>query len=215
MSNMTPPKVLVFLVRLLLPRICREHVLGDLHERYRSPFGYAADGANAIAAAIVGQIRRATPARFLLLETLVIYASFFAAARSGRGGSPVFYGSPDFSQISCITLLVMAGLLWRDAYALRPTRSSLRLIVILKRAGLKLTPFRLKLFRGLQVGGDVYLAIYFSCAVAWTWQLVFPTSHLFPAIMTLLKGVFFCFVPIGLLRVCIVMSREDYLQHVS
>ena len=67
MSNMTPPKVLVFLVRLLLPRTCREHVLGDLHERYRSPFGYAADGANAIAAAIVGQIRRATPARFLLL----------------------------------------------------------------------------------------------------------------------------------------------------
>ena len=50
LMNVTPPKFLVFLVRLLLPRICREHVLGGLYERYRSPFGYAADAAGAVPA---------------------------------------------------------------------------------------------------------------------------------------------------------------------
>ena len=99
MLNATPPKFLEFLVRLLLPRACREHVLGDLHERYRSPFRYAEDAASAGPASILGQIRRTTPAPFLLLEGLLVYASFFAAALSLRR----IDGSPDLSQIARVT----------------------------------------------------------------------------------------------------------------
>ena len=211
LMNATPPKFLVFLVRLLLPRICREHVLGDLYERYRSPFGYAADAVGAVPAAIVGQIRRATPLPFLLLEGLLVYASFFAAALSLREVD----GSPDLSRVFRITVIVMAGLLWRDAYKAQPTRSELKLIVTLERAGMKLTPYRLKLLTMLQLIGGVDLAIYFSAAVTWIWHLFVPTLHLFPAIMTTVLGVICSSILISILRIWIEIRREDHLHHVS
>jgi hypothetical protein len=150
-----PPKFVEFLVGRLLPRPCREPVLSDIHERNRSPLGYVADAASAVPAAIVRQIHRATPTLFLLLEAFVVYASFLAAAIWRRR----IDGPPDFLWVARLTVLVMAGLLWRDAYsyAVPITRDQMKLIVKLKQAGLKLTPPRLKLIAGVQLIAGVYV----------------------------------------------------------
>lgn len=210
----TPPQALVFVVRLLLPRVYRDHVLGDLEERYRSPAGYAVDGANAIAAAIAGQIRRTTPARFLLLELLLVYASFWIPAYLGRNGAPGFYGPPESSQLSLITLLVMCGLLWHHAYGLKsPTRSRLRLISMLRRAArYRRRHHRWKLYWATESGIDLFGPIYFSLGVAWIWQAAFPASHLFPPIMPLQQGIWYCWVSVGLLRACIELTRKTRLR---
>ena len=79
--------VMVEFTRCLLPPMCREHVLGDLHERlrlHRSPFRYAVDAAGAIFAAVIGQLLKVTPFPFILLEAILIYASFYVAGSDRR-----------------------------------------------------------------------------------------------------------------------------------
>jgi hypothetical protein len=174
MSNPTPPRFLEFVAGLLLPRAYREQVLGDMHERFTSPLGYVADAASAVPAAIVGQIRRATPAPFLLLEALIVYASYLGAALCLR----LIDGPPDFLQAARITAVVMCGLLLRDAYYPRPSPS--RRILI----------------------GSVYHAVYFSNGLVWAWHLVRP-NHLFPSIMTSMVGLGISSVLICVLRIWI------------
>jgi hypothetical protein len=74
-----PSKMTETVVGLLVPPACREHVLGDLHERYTSPRQYLADATRATSAVILGQIRRTTDLRVLLLEALVLYIAYLAA----------------------------------------------------------------------------------------------------------------------------------------
>jgi len=74
-----PPQSLKRAVELLLPRHSREHILGDLEERYVSPAAYLRDAASAIPAAVLNQILKSTPLSFLALEALSVYTSIFAA----------------------------------------------------------------------------------------------------------------------------------------
>jgi hypothetical protein len=180
MSNPAPPRFLEFVAGLLLPRDYREQVLGDMRERYTSPLGYVADAASAVPAAIIGQIRRATPPAFLLLEALLVYASYFGAALCLR----LIDGPPDFLQAAGITGVVMLGLLLRDAYYPRPSPSRRILIA------------------------SVYMAIYFSTGVVWISHLVRP-NHLFPSIMTTLLGIGISSVLICLLRIWIETLGQD------
>ena len=55
-------------------------MLGDLHERYKSPARYLADAITTAPFVILSRIRRATDPQFLLLEALLIYASYVVVA---------------------------------------------------------------------------------------------------------------------------------------
>lgn len=74
-----PPKLLENLARLIIPPACREEVLGDLHERYRSPAQYLGDLIATVPFLIVSRIVRTTDLQLLLTDTLLIYGSFLAA----------------------------------------------------------------------------------------------------------------------------------------
>ena len=59
--NRQPPAFLERLVARLLPRASREHVLGDLAERYTSPARYIVDAGRTIPFVVGSQLRRAAP----------------------------------------------------------------------------------------------------------------------------------------------------------
>ena len=65
-----PPRVMEAVVGFLLPPACREHVLGDLHERYTSPRQYLVDALLAVPLVIASRIRRTTDPDVFLMEAL-------------------------------------------------------------------------------------------------------------------------------------------------
>jgi hypothetical protein len=210
-SKATLGGVMVSVTKWLLPPACREHVLGDLQERYRSPLGYLADAVGAVPAAMIGEILKATPLPFIVLEAILVYASFFVAGYSQLSLGPIWADAQP-SQLAAMTGIVMAGLLLRDSRGMQPTLSAFRQILALRNeTGLKLTPFHLKLFTVLQLSGGVYLAIFFSTGVAWMWQSLFHT-HLFPGIMTSQRGVFIAGLSICPLRIWLGMRRRSRPQ---
>jgi hypothetical protein len=75
-----PSKTLEAIVGLLLPPACREEVLGDLYERYRGPVQYIFLAMRVVPFVILSRIRRTADARVLLMEALLIYASYLTAA---------------------------------------------------------------------------------------------------------------------------------------
>lgn len=80
-----PPKVVEFLLGVLLPPACRESVLGDLHEGYTSPAQYVRAAASAVPWVIASRIVRTTEPRLLLLEAFALYLAFVTSARFAAG----------------------------------------------------------------------------------------------------------------------------------
>jgi hypothetical protein len=103
-------------MRLLLPPACREHVLGDLHERNASARQYVAEALSVIAPVIVSTIRRTTDFNVLTMEALAIYASYSTAAWYLR--QRVFlYEDLGFARLAIPTTLAVVGLLLSNAYS--------------------------------------------------------------------------------------------------
>ena len=75
-----PSKLAEAIVALLVPRACRDEVLGDLHERYRTPLQYAADVALTVPCVIASTIRRRSDPQIALIEALTMYLAYAAAA---------------------------------------------------------------------------------------------------------------------------------------
>lgn len=75
-----PPKTIEAVIGFLTPPACREHVLGDLHERYTSLGPYLADSISTVPLVVVSQVRRNTDTQVFLIEACVLYISFLAAA---------------------------------------------------------------------------------------------------------------------------------------
>lgn len=209
---MTPPGFLVFLVKRLLPRACREYVLGDLHERYTSPLGYVRDAASVIPAEIIGQIRKAMPLYYLPIEALLVYASFFAAARlygdTTRSDPDWIYAFPP--QLLCATAAVMAGLLWREAYP----QSIFSLRGARRRDGMRLSRLRLRLSAAGALTLTTYFAIYFSCELpSATQDLFFSSTPVFPSIMTKPGGYLLCCLAVVPFRLWIATRRQSFVNH--
>ncbi|MFN7998206.1 MAG: hypothetical protein U0Q18_31585 [Bryobacteraceae bacterium] len=80
MMHTGPSKIAEAIVGLWVPPACREEVLGDLHERYRSPLQYAVDAVRTVPWVILSRIRRTTDPQMLLLQALVLYLSFLSVA---------------------------------------------------------------------------------------------------------------------------------------
>ncbi|HEY3939474.1 MAG TPA: hypothetical protein VGL97_18730 [Bryobacteraceae bacterium] len=104
------------LFRLLLPPASREHVLGDLHEKCKSPRAYLADAISVLGPVIIGRIRRTTDVQVFLMETVVVYASFSAAAWY-LGEKAFLYEHSGFARLAIPVTLTAIGLLAANAYA--------------------------------------------------------------------------------------------------
>jgi hypothetical protein len=100
-----PPEKIARLVRALVPPVSREHVLGDLQERYRSPRGYLADALQALPFVIASRLRRTThPLVLLFVATFLWWAVFWGNRQDG----PLDALLP--------TLMTLAALALRDVY---------------------------------------------------------------------------------------------------
>ena len=207
MPKATPPQFLGSVARWLLPPVCREHVLGDLQERYRSPLGYLADAAGAVPAAMIGQILTVTPLPFILIEAILVYASFFAAAIHSREMGPPWMHATS-SQLAAATGLVMIESLWCDSREQPPAGRALRAVSGLRRdLKLRRTSFGFRLLLA-SVDARAYF-IYSSWMVCMLWQMLFPASHLFPGITTVLRGVMVALILISPLRIWLRMRQRS------
>jgi hypothetical protein len=118
------PKALEAIVGFLLPPVCREEVLGDLFERYTGPGQYIALAIRVIPCVIASRIRRTTDVRVLLMEALLIYASYLAAA--WYAGNKLLMDQWGFFQLAIPSVLAVAFIAIEDAWAKVRQKSPLR-----------------------------------------------------------------------------------------
>ncbi len=107
---------------VLLPTACREHVLGDLHERATSPGKFIIDALSVLGPVVISRIRRTTDFQVLLVETFALYLSFSAAAWC-LGQKAFLYNHAGFARIAIPTTVTVATLLLCNAYADSEKRS--------------------------------------------------------------------------------------------
>jgi len=133
-----PPKRIEAIVAALLPSTCREEVLGDLHERYRSPAQYSLDAVLAVPPVIISKIRRTADPQVLLIQAFALYASFLSAA--WLSGGALLRDDWGLLRLAAPAAMTLLGVMLDDAYA-KPARRS-----------------RLQLARGPVVGAGLALA---------------------------------------------------------
>jgi hypothetical protein len=120
-----PSRAAEALVAILLPRACREEVLGDFHERYVSPAQYAFEALRTIPMVILSRIRRSADPQVLLMHGFALYMSFSGGAwihdRAflGREGGLLHLAVP--------IAAVLLGIIREDAYAKPVQRPALML----------------------------------------------------------------------------------------
>ena len=119
-----PPKAIEAVVGLLIPPVHREHVLGDLHERYTSPWQYIVDSVRTVPLVILSQIGRTTAYRVLLLEACAVYGSFLAVA--WLQGTSFLYEQSGFLRLAIPAVAGLVALLVGDAYAIPRIERRLR-----------------------------------------------------------------------------------------
>ncbi len=113
---MPVPHWIESVVRRLLPPACREHVLGDLHERNKSPLRYVTDFLSVLGPVITSRIRRTTDFEVFLMEAFAVYLSYSVAAwYLGQHG--FLYGGLGFARLTIPTTLAAVGLLISNAYS--------------------------------------------------------------------------------------------------
>jgi len=112
-----PPALIEAAVRLLVPPAAREHVLGDLSERYVSPPQYLADAVRTIPFVLKSQIRRTSYFSMWPLVGGMLMVGFTI-------------GTPSWGPHSLIpSVATLVGFMFRDAYRVqdlqRPWRQGL------------------------------------------------------------------------------------------
>jgi hypothetical protein len=120
-----PPKGLEAIVGFFLPPASREEVLGDLWERYTGPMQYVFLAMRVVPCVILSRIRRTADARVLLMEALLIYASYLTAA--WYADRMLLVDQWGFFRLAVPAVLAVAFLTLEDAWAPVRERSPLRL----------------------------------------------------------------------------------------
>ena len=120
-----PPKAVEAIAAILAPPACREELLGDLHERYRSPLQYALEAVLAMPLVIVSRIRRTADPQVLLIQAFVLYASFLVAA--WLGGEALLSDEWELLRLAAPAGMTLLGLMLEDAYAKPACRSRFQL----------------------------------------------------------------------------------------
>jgi hypothetical protein len=179
-----PSKGAEALVAIFVPPACREEVLGDLHERYRSPSQYIWDAACTVPLVIMSRIRRTADPQVLLMQVFALYVSFLGAAWfTNRALLREQWG---LMRLAIPAAIAMLGPLLEDAYASPGRRSPLKLVrgpVI--GVGLALVS------QGMLQAGDSDLALprwmlFYGCAMSLL--LSSAVRLLFPPVADQLQG---------------------------
>jgi hypothetical protein len=111
-----PPVLIDAVVRALIPPACREHVVGDFWERYRSPGQLVLDAARTIPFVVVSQIRRTSTLAGVVIHAFILFVSL--GSGSGRLWPTVVAASG-----------ALLGFVLRDAYRRSPSISSKQVAV--------------------------------------------------------------------------------------
>jgi hypothetical protein len=120
-----PPEFAEAVLSLLVPPACREEVVGDLHERYKSPRQYAIDVLHTVPLVIASRMRRTTDPQVLLIQAFVLYSSFLCAAWFKDG---TLLREPwGLWRLALPAVMWVVGLILDDTYAGPGRRSSLKL----------------------------------------------------------------------------------------
>ena len=98
-----PPVLIDAVVRALIPPACREHVIGDLWERYRSPWQFVLDAAGTIPFVVASQIRRTSTLAGVVIHAFVLFVSLGASSKRPVAAVAALGGA-------------MLGFVLRDAY---------------------------------------------------------------------------------------------------
>jgi len=104
-------------------------VLGDLHERYRSPGQYGREALRTVPLVIASRIRRTADAQVLVMLALALCVSFLGAARLRDGVAlDLFLSDGGLLRIALPTLAALLGIVLEDAYADSARHSPLTLM---------------------------------------------------------------------------------------
>jgi hypothetical protein len=120
-----PSKIAEAVVAVLVPPACREEVLGDLHERFKSPWQYTADVLFTVPLVILSRMRRTAEPQILLTQAFALYLSFTGAAwLYDRAVLREHWG---LLRLAIPAAMALAGLILDDTYAHPRRRSSVTL----------------------------------------------------------------------------------------
>jgi hypothetical protein len=98
-----PPVLIDAVVRALIPPACREHVIGDLWERYRSPWQFVLDAAGTIPFVVASQIRRTSTLAGVIIHAFTLLVSLGVGSKRTGAAVAALGGA-------------MLGFVLRDAY---------------------------------------------------------------------------------------------------
>jgi hypothetical protein len=110
-----PSKAAEILVAFLIPPACREEVVGDLHERYRSPLRYAGDALCTIPLVIFSRVRRTSDVRLVFTQVLAGLVSYLGAG--WITDTALLQESWGLVRLAFPALMTVLGLVLYDAYA--------------------------------------------------------------------------------------------------
>ena len=113
------------IVALFVPPAHREEVLGDLHERFKSPSQYARDALSTIPLVIVSRMRRTADPQILLIQAFALYASFLTGA--SLDDRAILHQPLGLMRLAIPAAMVLLGLILDDVYAHPGRRSPLKL----------------------------------------------------------------------------------------
>ena len=117
-----PPKIIESMVSLLVPPASREHVLGDLQERYVGLRSYLSDALSAVPGAIAGRMLRIADCQVLAMEAGALYLSFLTAAWAAVGAAYLCQHG-DFVRLLLPVALALLALVLGDTYGGAPRHS--------------------------------------------------------------------------------------------
>ena len=115
--NSGPPKTVEALLAVLVPPACREEVLGDLHERYRSTRQYGLDVASTVPLVILSRIHRTADSQALLIQAFAFYVSFLFAA--WLDGAALLRDEWGLLRLAAPAAVAVVGVMLAAAYASR------------------------------------------------------------------------------------------------
>jgi hypothetical protein len=119
-----PSKVAETIAGYLLPPACREEILGDMRERYRSRFGYFLEALHEVPCVIYSRICRTTDAVVALMEAASMYTAFVIAAKCVD--VTLLSAQSGFARLAIPPMVVLAVMSVADAYSDPQRRRPLR-----------------------------------------------------------------------------------------
>jgi hypothetical protein len=120
-----PSKIAETVVRFFIPTSCREEILGDLHERFKSGSQYAMDALRTVPLVIFSRMRRTADPQVLVIQAFALYASFLVAAWLSDGY--VLRQQWGLLRLAIPAVIAFVGLMLNDTYATPGRQSPLKL----------------------------------------------------------------------------------------